>query len=214
MNVAVLTPSTGICRMGYAQSLARLVMYYANVRVYEDCDVQHLITDSIEGSGIAANYQQMVERYLSDDRIYWTHFLSLEDDMIFPADTIHRLAKHGKRIVAANYSTNKGHPQRFTARALGGGPLLTGRGSTGIEEAGRIPQGVTLVAREVYAALPKPWYATHMQDYYFSELAREHGFQLWVDHDLSKLVMHTGPHNYTYLDALGDEQQREVARGE
>lgn len=207
-NVAVLTPSTGVCRMEYAQSLARLVAYFAQNRVREECPEQHLITWSIMGSGIAANYEQMVRHFLGDAEIHWTHFLSIEDDMMFPWDGLHRLASHREAIVGANYSTNKGDPLRFTAAPVDPSKrLLTTAESIGIEEVGLLPQGFTLVAREVYEALEPPWYATGMQDYRFSRLAREAGFRLYVDHDVSKQIKHIGPHLYSYEDALRDERR-------
>ena len=81
-SVAILTPSTGICRMGYALSLARMAMYFAQVQVFEGVKRQNMSPDSVEGSGIAENYERMVEKYLNDTRIHWTHFLSVEDDIL------------------------------------------------------------------------------------------------------------------------------------
>ena len=205
-RVVVLTPSTGICRIEYAQSLAKLVGYFSQVRVYEECDEQMLVTDSIVGSGIGANYETMLRKWLADDR-QWTHFLSLEDDMMVPADALHRLARHRVPIVGANYSTNKGSRQYFTAGKCGQ-RFVTDEHSTGIEEVDLLPQGFTLVAREVYETLPMPWYTGgYMQDYFFSEHARNHGFKIYVDHDVSKETYHIGPHVYTYRDALAHQQE-------
>lgn len=211
-SVAVLTPTTGICRMGYTQCLVRMAMYFAQVRVFEDCQYQNLVPDSVEGSGIAENYERMVTKYLKDKEVHWTHFLSIEDDMSFPFDALHRLARHRLPIVGVNYSTNKGPTQRFTAVGLKG-RMATNDDSTGLEEASLLPQGFTLVAREVYEAIPHPWFLMGYnpesgnyvyQDYYFSEQAKKAGFKLYVDHDLSKQIIHTGPKGYTYRDALTD----------
>lgn len=210
--VAVLTPSTGICQMGYAQSLARLVMYFAQVPVFDGERTQYLCPDAIEGSGIAENYERMVRKYLADERIRWTHFLSVEDDMIFAPECLHMLAKHRLPIVGANYSTNKGSPQRFTAAAKDY-YLVTDENSTGLEEVQLLPQGLTLVAREVYETIPRPWFLMGYnpesgnyvyQDYYFSEQARKAGFTLYVDHDVSKRLYHIGRKAYSWRDALAD----------
>ena len=206
INVAVLTPTTGICRMSYAQSLARLVMYFAQVRVFEDVPVQGLIPYAVEGSGIAQNYENMVRKFMEDEAVHWTHFLSVEDDMMFPPDGLHQLLRHDVPVVGANYSTNKGNPLRFTAGyTTPGDRFLTRPESTGLEECGLLPQGFTLVKREVYEAITPPWYMAPNQDYYFSRQATEAGFKLYVDHDLSKRIRHIGPHLYTYEDALRDE---------
>jgi hypothetical protein len=211
-RVAVLTPSTGICRVEYAQSLAKMVGYFSQVRVYEDCESQMLVTDSIIGSGIGANYETMVRKWLADDR-GWTHFLSFEDDMMVPADALHRLAAHRVDIVGCNYSTNKGRPLRFTAGNCGR-RFATREDSTGIEEVDLLPQGFTLVSRKVYETLPEPWYTGGMMaDYYFSEKARLAGFKVYVDHDVSKETYHIGPYVYTYRDALRDYEVQEVENG-
>lgn len=209
-NVAILTPTTGICRMGYAQSLARLVSYFAQVRIFDDCPTQTLVTDAVEGSGIAENYENMIIRYLDDKETHWTHFLSIEDDMIFSPDNLHRLAKHKLPIVGGNYSTNKGSVLRFTASNING-RVVTYKESKGLEEVDQLPQGFTLVAREVYEKMPHPWYLMGYnmgsgnyiyQDGYFSEQARTLGYKLYVDHDVSKLLWHIGTKAYSYEDAL------------
>jgi len=211
-SVVVLTPTTGICRMAYAQSLARLCMYFAQVRVFEDQDQQNLCPDAVEGSGIAENYERMVEKHLNSQDIYWTHFLSIEDDMGFAPDCLHILARRKLDIVGANYSTNKGNCQRFTALGKTG-RIITNAESSGIEEASLVPQGFTLVSRRVYEAVPRPWFLMGYspvsqryvyQDYFFCEQARKAGFQMYVDHDVSKRIYHVGPHNYTWEDALRD----------
>jgi len=213
LSVAILTPTTGICRMGYAQSLARLCMYFAQVQVFPGIERQNLITDSVEGSGIAENYERMVEKHLNDKEIHWTHFLSIEDDMGFAPDCLHILARRELSIVGANYSTNKGTPLRFCAAGIRD-RVLTTADSTGVEQVSLLPQGFTLVAREVYEAVPKPWFLMGYskasgnyvyQDYYFSEQAKAHGFKLYVDHDVSKRIRHIGTYNYTWEDALRDE---------
>jgi len=218
LSVAVLTPTTGICQMAYAQSLARLVAYFSQVRVFEDQDKQNLVTDAMSGSGIAQNYERMVANRLADKNIRWTHFLSIEDDMGFSPDCLHTLARRELPIVGANYSTNKGGPLRFTAGGLKDRMLTTAE-STGVEEAGLLPQGFTLVAREVYETLPKPWFLMGYcaetgnyvyQDYFFSEQARKAGFKLYVDHDVSKRIYHVGPKNYTWEDALASELERKA----
>ena len=188
-------------------------MWFAHHPIYHAEETRSIYPDAIEGSGIAQNYEALVTKFLDDKEIHWTHFLSIEDDMLFSPDCLHLLARHRLPVVAANYSTNKGSRQRFTA-ATAEGTILTRPESTGIEEAVVVPQGFTLVAREVYEKIPQPWFMQGysketkryvFQDYYFSKMAREAGFKLYVDHDCSKKVQHVGPHCYTWEDALRDE---------
>jgi SAM-dependent methyltransferase len=197
-----------------------MVGYYASVRVFEDQEQQNLRTDGIEGSGIGANYDAMIERYLADDKIHWTHFLSVEDDMGFAPDVLHQLLRRDVDIVGANYCCNKGSPLWFTARK-GSETVLTTEESTGLEEVDLMPQGLTLVRREVYEKIKPPRFLTGWspnsgkyvsQDYYFSEQAREAGYKLYVDHDVSKLIFHVGPKQYSYLDALADERREKPTK--
>jgi len=222
-SVAILTPTTGLCRMEYAQSLARLVMYFSQVRIFKNVKLQTLCVDAVSGSGIAENYERMVTKHLADTTTRWTHFLSIEDDMGFAPDCLHTLAQRRLPIVGANYSTNKGSPLRFTAAGLKNRVLTTAE-SKGVEEISLLPQGFTLVAREVYETLPKPWFLMGYspvsgnyvyQDYYFSEQAKKAGFKLYVDHDVSKKICHVGPKQYTWEDALPHELalQKKVSRG-
>jgi hypothetical protein len=211
--VAILTPSTGVCRFEYAQSLSRLVMYFAQMQVFKNIKKQELITDGITGSGIAGNYETLVTKYLEQKTPKWTHFLSVEDDMSFAPDCLHILASRNLPIVGANYSTNKSYPLRFTAVGENG-HVLTTEESTGVEEVTRLPQGFTLVAREVYESIPKPWFMVgydrttgtySSQDYFFCMQAAKAGFKSYVDHDCSHKVVHIGPKQYTWEDALKDE---------
>lgn len=199
--------------MAYAQSLARLVMYFAQVQVFKGVEKQNLCPDSVVGSGIAQNYENLVQKYLDATEIHWTHFLSIEDDMGFHPDCLHLLARRNLDIVGANYSVNKGSPLRFTASNISQ-RVITYDASSGVEEVELLCQGFTLVSRRVYESVAKPWFlegycnsnGNHVsQDYYFSEKARKAGFKIHVDHDVSKRVWHVGPRNYTWQDALRDE---------
>ena len=199
--------------MEYAQSLSRLVAYFAQNQVFDGV-VQTITTDALMGSNIGGNYENMVKKYLADDKIRWTHFLSIEDDMSFPADGLHTLARHKLAIVGANYPTNKGYPLRFTT-SQGPTQVVTNEESTGIEEVNYLPQGFTLVAREVYEKMKRPWFLngyntvteTYIcQDYYFSERAKEAGFKSFVDHDVSKQMLHVGASSFSYRNVPVEEE--------
>lgn len=224
-RVAIITPTTGICRMGYAQSLARLVMYFSQVQVFEGQETQYLTVDSIEGSGIGANYHAMIKRLLADDKANWTHFLSIEDDMGFEPDILHTLARRRLPIVGCTYKTNKGWPVRWTAIGQDRNPIGTNQGKTGVEEAYVIPQGMTLVAREIYEQTPKPWFMqgynheedkySFMADYYFCIQAAKAGFSCHVDHDASKKLWHIGtkPYHWDGADEIPFYEKKEQING-
>jgi hypothetical protein len=77
-----------------------------------------------------------------------------------------------------------------------------------------------MVHRSVYEKIPQPHYLQEYipelnleigEDIYFCKLAQAHGFKVYIDHDLSKEVRHTGTMDFTHEhaeacreDSLGD----------
>jgi hypothetical protein len=70
-----------------------------------------------------------------------------------------------------------------------------------------LPHGCVLVHRSVYEKIPQPHY---LQDYvpeinleigediYFCNKAKEAGFDVWCDHELSKELSHIGIFHFNY----------------
>lgn len=200
-NLAVLTPTLGTCKMDYAQSLVRLVMYFIQNEIFPGIR-QRISTSSESGTSIAENYERLVSRYINDTNIYWTHFLTIEDDMGFPPHALHTIARRKVPVIGANYITKSLKPQFLTK-------TITSEKSMGIERVSFLPQGFTLVERKVYESIPKPWFMTCYnieinqyvhQDYFFSKLIDSNGFPMYVDHDISKEIYHIGSKNYTWKD--------------
>lgn len=207
MHVALCTPSTGLCRTAYAYSLARLVMYVAMHRMLPEVPDQELSLLMLEGSGISANREQMVEDALSKPTV--THVLFIDEDMGFAPDTLHVLARRRQAIVGCNYPMRVPPPQ-FTALAMNQRErVITTATSTGLEPAYYIGFGFTLIERRVFEALTRPrfliGYNTTAQrytteDHPFCRKAREAGFTVYVDHDASRQVFHVGNHNYSWRE--------------
>lgn len=212
-SVAILTASSGSCRIEYTHCLVNLVAYLFNNQIFPDRP-QHFFMDAAIGSEISGNYHFLVSRTLAvGGEKKFTHFLFIEDDMIFAPDCLTILARRNVDIVGANYSTTKGET-KFMAIGLEGQECVTKEDSTGIEEVSLLPQGFTLVSRKVFETLEVPWFMNGYnpeadiyvsQDFYFSDKARKAGFKVYVDHDCSKKICHIGPKIYTWKDALEKE---------
>lgn len=140
----------------------------------------------------------------------FTHFLSLDDDMVFPADVVERLLAHEKPVVAVNY--RKKTPERIECVCgdLDGEPLSSD-GKSGLEQIGSMGMGVTLIDLEAIKHVPAPYFAViwnrdkqnyMIEDGVFSQLLKEHGVTLWCDHDLSRDIGHVGEIEY-YVPPLG-----------
>ncbi len=133
-----------------------------------------------------------------------THAVCLDDDMMFPSDTVELLAGHGLPFVAANYQSKKGGPSAV-------GPdekHIFSAGKTGIEEAARVGFGVVFLDLAYLSKVPMPWFGVPWvpsrnseigEDYVFCIQWREQGFPIYVDHDLSNKVAHVADH---YLQTL------------
>lgn len=139
-----------------------------------------------------------------------SHILFLDCDMRFPPETLLRLLSHDRDIVAAN-CVQRAFPTRATAWA-NGAHVFTEADSTGLEEVESIGTAIMMIKATVFEKMtppafffePKPDDAFSFlgEDQYFCRKARECGFQVWIDHDLSKYVSHVGTLAYTHGMAL------------
>ena len=126
-----------------------------------------------------------------------THILWLDADMRFPKDALIRLLMHDVPIVGTNYPTRV-PPIRPTALAPDGSPLFRAEGLT---DASLLGMGCLLTATEVFEKMGKPYFALGYspktdqysgEDDFFFRKAREAGFDVLVDGDLSEEVLHLG----------------------
>jgi hypothetical protein len=122
------------------------------------------------------------------DGIMW-----VDSDMRFPPDALLRLMGRGMDICGASYRERQ-EPYRF----LGCFDDDDDRHAMepGLHKMKRLPGGFILVKTEVYRRLDPPWYKLDEQgyrdDYYFCNLAREAGYDVWGDMDLTPHIVHRG----------------------
>ena len=214
-DVKVLTPSTGLSRMGYTYSIAKMMMYFSQNRVYPECDTQKIDFDTVEGSGIGANRETLVTKALESD---CTHILFIDEDTIFAPNALHVLASKRKPIVGCNYPMRfKG--TGFTALTLDKkARIVTGPNSVGLEQAYYTGFGFCLIERGVFEKMARPWfligYNTERKIYTTEDVAfgaqlEELGIPWYVDHDASKLLTHMGSYAYHWKETYD-----EVVKGE
>lgn len=184
MLVAICTPCRDVVQAGYCYDLAQLLSHRPGTRY-------------VQGRGIyIPNLRNDLARTVTAQGAGAVLFI--DSDMRFPPDALTRLLKRDRDVCGANYRSRT-QPELMTAQK--GGRHLESAGRTVLEEADVVATGMLLVKAHVFAALPYPWFSTpwdarqgkHLgEDVYFSKLAREAGYRLWVDHDLSREVRHTG----------------------
>jgi hypothetical protein len=125
-----------------------------------------------------------------------SHVLFIDSDMRFPEDTVDRLLAADKDIVASN-CIMRTMPEWWVARK--NGAMVSSYGKSGLEDVDTVGCGVMLIKLSVFDRLPSPWFSTPFngsdhtgEDVYFCQQARIAGFDIWIDHDLSQDVRHTG----------------------
>ena len=203
-RLKILTPTTGSCKAAYTFSLANLVMYYMQNRIYSDTKDQWLGVNPVEGSGISANRERLVVDALKTDV---THILFIDEDMGFCPNTLHVLASKSLPLVACNYKMRiKG--KGFTALGLNKkSRIITTEESKGVEECYYAGFGFCLIKREVFEKTKKPWfligYNTDVGSYTtedcgFARQLEDTDIKWYIDHDASKLVWHVGNYNYKW----------------
>lgn len=204
-RVIVAMPSTGFIRSATAFSLARMVAYFAQVRVFPEIAEQQLDFQLLEGSGISSGRESLVEQFLKNEQA--THLLFIDEDMGFNVDTLHVMARRRQSIVACNYRMRH-PPADFTAMRIDKtARVQTTREVSGLEEAHYAGFGFALIERRVFEAVEVPRFpiewvpearAYTTEDHPFYRRARAAGFKCWIDHDASKRVYHVGTLPYRW----------------
>jgi len=196
MKLAILIPSGFQWFAGFGYCLANLVKHSGG-------DVFNL-----QGSNLLHLRESLLDLAAPYD-----YALCLDSDMLFPPDTVDKLLKHDKDIVCANYVTKKASARWLVLGT--DGQVCDSREKTGIEEVGRIPFGVVLIKMSAIKSLVKPrfqfpWNPKTQtcggEDYFFSDLCKANNISLFVDHDLTRDVLHMGTacYNHTHVGNNGD----------
>jgi len=215
-NLWVAVPSGDTWHAAFAMSLLQLQMQLFTNHVGKRTffNVQNQL-----GSMLSLNRESMILSALEADENI-THILMLDSDMTFPADTAHWLAWRNEPIVLGGYN-RRCVPTTPTARGLDGKLVATLDTSTGLEKVRHGGLGCCMVHREVFEKVPRPWFhfewvrdpkrhggwGQNGEDVYFFNKCREAGYDVLLDHDLSKHLTHVGLFDYTYRMAFLDEEE-------
>lgn len=199
LSVVVASPMMDLCHSIFCSSLVHLTAHtIANGDGIEFGFMQY-------GTSILPLSRMKLAQRVVDTSA--THILWIDSDMEFPPDMLLRLAEHRQPIVAANCMARR-PPHALTARDADGNEVYTLPESEGIEKVSRIGFGVVWMSTDVLRKIDKPWFNYEWlpeknvfkgEDFYFSERAAEAGYDLYIDHDLSKQVLHYGSTGYSPL---------------
>ena len=206
VKISVLVPTRDTIPSWFAYSLG-LAMGYMG-KNHPDVDV----TLYFNNGTVLSEQRTALAKLAMLDKADWT--IWFDSDMRFPSDTIERLVAHKQPIVGAGYPTRKMPAIEPTVYADREGKIrvYTEKDSTGLEPVVAMGFGCICVHKEVFEAMPPPWFHIPWdeekmkfdcgEDVYFCRKAGDHGFQIMLDHDLSKDVYHIGNTEFGYGEAL------------
>ena len=137
-----------------------------------------------------------------------THILWLDTDMSVPRELAVLLAMHEQPIVGVNYRVRQASGL-FTAQREDKTRVETTAASTGLEAVAALGFGAVLMRADVVDGLGRPWFRHGLnemggdigEDITFFAGLRAAGYEILLDHDLSKTIGHIGQHTYRTVDA-------------
>lgn len=203
VNLAICIPSMGEWKADFGYSLAQMVAHIS-CNLFDGRSRNCVVLDK-RTSLLARSRQECLEDALLHN---CTHALFIDADQAFPQDTAHQLLKWNKPVVAANIAV-KTMPSFPTARLRGAtsfGIPLESRGKVGLEKVWRIGTGVMMIDLSILKDIEKPWFEVCYskanaqfigEDWFFLGKVEKAGHDIYVDHDLSKHIGHTGNYVYT-----------------
>lgn len=220
LHVIVGVPSMQTLHTRSALCLQALMNYVLVAKV-GDYKTQKARLSNARGS-ILANLRVDIVRSALEHKA--SHVLWLDSDQTYPKETLHRLIARDVDVVAANIATKR-IPAQPTARRRpvgnepnSGMPVYTDPDSPPMEKVWRVGTGVMLVKTRVYEktglnVFGQPWREDWQkyqgEDWSMCEAIENAGFDIWVDHELSRQVGHLGEYEYTH-DVVGEIVRQEV----
>ena len=196
-TVCILVPCDDNVKTEFAFSLVEMVRHTL-------MQPENLAGISVQafGSTILPFSRQQLAMHALEQKA--THTLWIDSDMKFPKDMLLRFLRRDEPIIGINAMSRRA-PFRNTAQSAPGVPLSTTLHSSGLEKVHRMGFGVMWVATDVFRQMETPYFNFEYvaeqgvwrgEDFDFFENARALGYEFYVDHDLSKEVMHMGSFGY------------------
>jgi hypothetical protein len=212
IRVAISTPTGGRVPIQYTMSLINMVMYFLGKPVLGlENEPDHGVAFQIQvGACIGQARENMVRDFLA--RPEYTHLLFIDDDMTFSQDCLNIALSRQQPVVLANYR-RKLPPAQFTAQRKDKDnnvfELVTKMDSTSLEPCFFGGFGFCLIERQVLEKMESPMFMMYYdkqadlyttEDKPFFEQVHKLGFDVFVDHEISKRVAHNGFYEYTFDD--------------
>lgn len=188
-KIAICVPSRDIWKAKFGMSLCKM---FAVSLLHSNSDIAIM---NEKGATVSFNRNKLVNQALKQKCDY---ILFLDDDMVFPHDTLLRLLAHDKDIVGCNCAKKQ-------EECGSTGKDLEGRWITpkeeGLESIRYIGGAVLLIKTSVFENLTFPYFQEDVEngygeDAYFCAKVRDAGLEVFCDHGLSKEIGHVGEKEY------------------
>jgi hypothetical protein len=192
--VSVCVPSDDHVHAGFFMAFNQMMMHTMTAG---ESEVAAITVQHIGASILPHSRYMLVKNSL---RLNPTHLLFIDSDMMFPPDMLTCLLRHGVDMVGINAMSRR-PPYNTTAWISHGNRAVTTAESTGLEKAWRTGFAVVLIRAAVFEAMAPPYFNYEFvpeqdefrgEDYVFFDRAKAAGFDLYIDHDMSKRVDHVG----------------------
>jgi len=185
-KIAIGVPTNRGLRTKTAQSLLALVAHGG----YE-----FYFVFATEGYTVAENRNYIAVQALNTECDY---LLFVDDDMVFPPETLDCLMAHGKRIIGVA-SNSRILPLKHTVELPEGMTELP----TALFQTKAVGCGVMLVDMAVFTEIERPWFGfktfptgqiARGEDAWFCDLAGDKEIEIWCDPTIS--IGHIGEYTY------------------
>jgi hypothetical protein len=221
LRILICTPvASDDCKAGYAHSVTQAALFFQRA----ESDVEKYIDyQMVYGSNLVENRHILVWRA---QKFEATHMLFWDSDIRAPADCIVRMVNHHLPIVAVNYpkKTIEAVPTAYIESDDYVGPCYTQKQHTGLQAVTSCGFGLMLIEMSVFDELKTPLFQftqigsegikTLTEDVYFCHKAIDAGFDVVIDHDLSKQISHIGHFEYTCEMAdIAQAAKQQIYRG-
>jgi GT2 family glycosyltransferase len=151
-----------------------------------------------EGYTIAENRTVIAVKALENKSDY---LLFIDDDMVFPKNTLDRLIARDKDIIGIPYYSRV--LPRKSVVVLEDGTELKGEIPDDLFKCQHVGTGVMLIKTDVFKNIIRPWFefktslegfTLQGEDAFFCEVARKRGYDIWCDSTLS--LRHIGDRTF------------------
>lgn len=208
VKVKIAVPARDSVMTGFFHSASMMMAASAN---HPDIE----LSLSTSAGTLICDQRQSLAQAMLNEGCDW--ILYLDSDMRFPKETLLRLLARNAPFVTCNYTTRRAPAEPVAFKRIGTlEKLYTDPDSEGVEACSANGLGIALIHRVVFEQTPKPWFHIPYipekdgfwgEDVWFCNSVRKAGFDILVDHDLSKEVKHIGLREYDYLDAAAVKEE-------